>query len=343
MNSKKTAIVILNWNGKHHLERFLPSVCANAPAHVEIVVGDNGSTDGSVDFLTLHYPQIRIVQTGANLGFAGGYNAVLRQVVADCYVLLNSDVEVSPDWMDPILKLMETSPDIAAVQPKIRSYDHRQKFEHAGAAGGHIDLFGFPFCRGRILNVTEEDKGQYDDLSEIFWASGAALFIRSKAWHELGGFDADFFAHMEEIDLCWRLKNAGHKIVYCPQSVVFHVGGGTLNKNNPYKTYLNFRNNLYMLQKNLPLASACITLFIRLWLDFAALILFLLEGNRKDAIAIHKAHLSFFRFFWKTAGKRKHLSKGRGGKGVYKGSVIWSFFIMGKRHFSQLNTSYFNQ
>ncbi|WP_157279042.1 glycosyltransferase family 2 protein [Olivibacter sitiensis] len=340
--NRKIAIVILNWNGKHYLERFLPSVCANTPAHAEIVVGDNGSTDDSVDFMTLHYPQIRLVQTGANLGFAGGYNAVLKEVIADYYVLLNSDVEVSPDWISPIIALMESSPAIAAAQPKIRSYDDRQKFEHAGAAGGYIDLFGFPFCRGRILNVTEEDNGQYDEPSDVFWASGAALFIRSNAWAEMGGFDSDFFAHMEEIDLCWRLKNAGHRVAYCPQSVVFHVGGGTLSKTNPYKTYLNFRNNLYMLQKNLPFLSACCFLFIRLWLDLAALIHFLLEGNRKEALAISKAHFSFFRFFWKTARKRKHLSKGRGGKGIYCGSVMWDFFVRGKKKFSDLDPSSFS-
>lgn len=338
---KRVAIVILNWNGRHHLERFLPSVCASTYKKLEIVVGDNGSTDDSVDFLNIHYPNIRIVQTGANLGFAGGYNQVLQHVTADYYLLLNSDVEVAPGWIEPLVETMAQRPEAAALQPKILNYARRDAFEHAGAAGGFMDIFGFPFCRGRILNIVEEDKGQYDSAIEIFWASGAALFIRSDLWHETGGFDADFFAHMEEIDLCWRLKNRGFKIMYCPTSTVFHLGGGTLDKSNPYKTYLNFRNNLYMLQKNLPLAMACLVIFARFWLDALALARFIAEGNRKDALAITKAHRSFFRFFWKTARKRQQLAKGWNGKGLYKTSVMWDFFIRKKRLFSTLRPGRF--
>lgn len=339
----KAAIVILNWNGRFFLEKFLPSVYNSSYPNLEFILGDNGSTDDSVAFVQSFYPGIRVICTGNNLGFAGGYNEVLRQVDADYFVLLNSDVEVTPDWLQPIIALMEKDPAIAAAQPKIRNYHQRDTFEHAGAAGGYIDRFGYPFCRGRILNVLEKDEGQYDDACEIFWATGAAMVIRRSCWISAGGFDADFFAHMEEIDLCWRLKLAGYTIWYCPDAVVYHVGGGTLHKENPYKTYLNFRNNLLMLQKNLPFRSAIYRIFVRFWLDLLALIRFLAEGKIKDAGAVNKAHTSFFRHFRKTAAKRRKPGPANGThlSGVYKGSLIWDFFVRGKKCFSSLHRNRF--
>jgi len=335
----RIAIVILNWNGKAHLETFLPSVIRNSPSSVQIIVGDNGSTDDSLNFLSEHFPPVRVIPLGANLGFAGGYNAILRQVEADYFVLLNSDVEVTENWIIPVIDLMEQHELIGAVQPKILAYKDKHKFEHAGAAGGYIDVLGYPFCAGRILDTTEVDNGQYQEDKEIFWATGAALFIKRRAWEQAGGFDADFFAHMEEIDLCWRLKILGYQVWYCATSTVYHVGGGTLQKENPFKTYLNFRNNLLMLQKNLPFWQAVFTLFIRFWLDFLALIRFLSEGKTKDAQAINKAHVNFFRNFWKTAKKRKQFRTFGMMTGVYKGSIIWAYYIKKKKSFTDLQIS----
>ena len=248
----KVAVVILNWNGKSFLEKFLPSVFACNSSYAEIIVADNASTDDSVSFLKSKYPQIKIIQNSSNGGFAKGYNDALKLVEAEYYVLLNSDVEVTPNWIDSVIQLMDTDKSIAACQPKIRAFDDKKSFEYAGAGGGFIDKYGYPFCRGRILDTLEEDKGQYNDVREVFWATGACLFVRSECYHKVNGFDEDFFAHMEEIDLCWRLKNLGYKIMYSPNSTVFHVGGGTLNKTSPKKTYLNFRNNLILLCKNHP-------------------------------------------------------------------------------------------
>ena len=339
----KAAIVILNWNGRFFLEKFLPSVYNSTYPNLEFIVGDNGSTDDSVAFVQDFYPGIRVIRTGNNLGFAGGYNQVLQQVDADYYVLLNSDVEVTPDWLQPIIALMEKDTRIAATQPKVLNYHLRDTFEHAGAAGGYMDRFGYPFCRGRILNVLEKDEGQYDDACRIFWATGAAMVIRKPCWEQMGGFDADFFAHMEEIDLCWRLQSAGYTIWYCPEAIVYHVGGGTLNKENPYKTYLNFRNNLFMLQKNLPLARAILIIFIRFWLDLLAVIRFLAEGKSRDAQAVSKAHVSFFRYFRKTAAKRKQATSADKipVAGMYNGSIMWAFFIRGKKYFSDLQRNRF--
>jgi len=333
----KVAIVILNWNGRFFLEKFLPSVYNSDYPNVEFVVGDNGSTDDSVAFVAANYPAIRIVRNDCNLGFAGGYNAVLEQVEADYFVLLNSDVEVTPHWITPVIELLESQPDMAAAQPKIRSYYQRDHFEHAGAAGGYIDHYGFPFCRGRMLHVVEQDTGQYDDTREVFWASGAAFFIKRACWEVSGGFDADFFAHMEEVDLCWRLKLAGYRIGYCPQSVVYHVGGGTLAASNPRKTYLNFRNSLFMMQKNLPFLEACWVVFARMWIDLVALIHFMAQGKFGDAWAISRAHQRFFLDFFKTAGKRRRYDQRFGKKGIYDGSFIWAFYVLGQTHFSKLN------
>jgi GT2 family glycosyltransferase len=339
---KKIAIVILNWNGKKYLESFLPSVCSSTYPNLEIVIGDNGSSDGSVLFLQEEYPFIRVIETGVNLGFTGGYNEVLKAVEADYFILLNSDVEVTPNWVEPLITLMEKDPSIAACQPKIRAYYQKNEFEHAGAAGGFIDKFGYPFCAGRILDTVETDQGQYNSSREIFWASGAALCIKAAAWKKAQGFDRDFFAHMEEIDLCWRLKAMGYKIWYCSESVVYHVGGGTLNKENPFKTYLNFRNNLFMLQKNLPFWRSLFTIFIRFWLDFLALLHFLLQGKRKDAIAVSKAHVNFFRNFKKTVRKRKQIKKTKSISNIYQGSIIWLYFVKRKKKFIELDSNHFS-
>jgi len=342
MKTPKVAVVILNWNGRFFLEKFLLSVYNSMYANLEIVVGDNGSTDGSVDYVRDNFPQVKIIQNRENLGYAGGYNAVLKHVDADYYALLNSDVEVSPGWIDPIIRYMEAHPNIAAAQPKIKAYHDRRLFEYAGAAGGFLDRFGFPFCRGRVMQHIEEDHGQYDDARTIFWASGAALFIRKSCWLEAGGFDGDYFAHMEEIDLCWRLQRLGYRIGYCPDAEVYHVGGGTLAPSNPTKTYLNFRNSLFTLQKNLPLAQGAIAVFCRLWIDLAAIFRFLAQGKFKDAWAVSRSHQSFFYAFFKTDQKRRQLANHTGRpKGIYRGSVAWAFFAGGKKTFNKLRARKF--
>lgn len=332
----KVAVVILNWNGRYHLEKFLPSVFNSRYPELRVIIGDNGSDDDSVAFVHENYPAIEVIQNDRNYGFAEGYNRILSQVEADYFVLLNSDVEVDPDWVDPVIDLLESQPDMAAAQPKIRAYLNRDEFEHAGAAGGFIDAYGYPFCRGRVMHKVEKDQGQYDDVIDIFWATGAALFIKRRCWLEAGGFDGDFFAHMEEIDLCWRLKRMGYRIGYCPESLVYHVGGATLNKSNPQKTYLNFRNNLLMLQKNLPLGRAIWVIFLRFWLDFAALLSFVAQGKFKDAAAVSRAHRSFFAAFSKTAKKRDQPRLLSDKRGWYSGSIVWGFYLRGKKKFSEI-------
>lgn len=334
-NTPKVAVVILNWNNKYFLEKFLPSVYNSHYSNIEFIIGDNASTDDSLLFIEEFYPKIRIIKNDKNYGFAGGYNKILEQVEADYYVLLNSDVEVTDNWIEPVIRMMEEK-DYAVAQPKIRAYHQKNTFEHAGAAGGFIDIYGYPFCRGRIMNITEVDNGQYDQPIEIFWATGAALFIRSNVWKEFEGFDADFFAHMEEIDLCWRIKKSGYRIGYCPESIVYHVGGGSLNATNPKKTYLNFRNNLVMLQKNLSFAKACWIIFARLWLDLLALIQFLFKGKFKDAWAISRAHQYFFLNFFKTAKKRTSYTGKENKIGTYKKSIVWSFYVNKIQKFSAL-------
>lgn len=337
----KVAVVILNWNGVNFLERFLPSVRASTYSNLDIIVGDNASADNSVQFLQEYYPDIRIIINDQNFGFAGGYNKILEQVEADYFVLLNSDVEVVPDWIEPVISLMETDPEIAAAQPKILSYADKHKFEYAGAAGGYLDILGYPFCRGRIFDTVESDYGQYDTSSEIFWASGAALFIKRSKWIEMEGLDHDFFAHMEEIDLCWRLKNTGYKIMYCPESIVYHVGGGTLNAESPYKTYLNFRNNLVLLQKNLPLNRAVLIIFIRFWLDLLSLVKYLADGKPENALAISKAHFYFIGNLLKNSRKAKTLPIRKFNQaGLYKGSIVWQYFVRKKKTFSSLKETF---
>ncbi|KUY26628.1 glycosyltransferase family 2 protein [Elizabethkingia ursingii] len=288
----KIAIAILNWNGKSWLEKFLPNVVANSQS-AEVYVIDNASTDDSVAYISTHFPSVKIVINQQNHGFAGGYNEGLKQIHADIYCLLNSDVEVTSGWLDPISALFEKNPDIAAIQPKVLDYNRKIFFEFAGAGGGLIDNLGYPYCRGRIFENVEEDKGQYNDETEIFWASGCCLFIRSEDFWTQNGFDARFFAHQEEIDLCWRLKNSGRKIYYTGKSTIYHVGGGTLQKQNPRKTYLNIRNNLSMMLKNLP-SDKLYLIFIRLCLDGVAGIYFMFKHGFSHTWAVIRAHFGFY-------------------------------------------------
>jgi len=341
----KVAVVILNWNGLKYLSQFLNGVVQSTYPNLEIVVGDNASSDGSVNFLKSQFPTVTIIQNDANYGFTGGYNRVLEKVEADYYVLLNSDIEVSPNWIEPVIELMEADNMIAAAAPKIKSYAQKKHFEHAGAAGGFIDHLGYPFCRGRIFYDVEEDRGQYNQSGEVFWASGAALFIKKKHWDMSGGFDEQFFAHMEEIDLCWRLKNMGYKIMYCAESEVFHVGGGTLDKENPFKTYLNFRNNLLLLKKNMPAYKSVPIITIRFWMDLLAIFRFMNEGKRKDAWAISRAHQNFVRKLFSPADKKtktKPAVKDQANlTGMFKSSIVKEFFINKKKHFTDLDSRQF--
>ncbi|MEO6849290.1 MAG: glycosyltransferase family 2 protein [Mucilaginibacter sp.] len=338
-NLPKVAVVILSWNGIKYLREFLPSVLASTWPNMEVVVGDNGSTDGSFDFLQKNFPSVRVIRNEDNYGFTGGYNRILSQVDADYFVLLNSDVEVHNDWIGPVISLMESDPLIAAAAPKIKSFANKSYFEHAGAAGGFIDHFGYPFCRGRMFYEVEEDKGQYETSDEVFWASGAAMFVKKECWVKSGGFDDRFFAHMEEIDLCWRLKNMGYKIMYCAESEVYHVGGATLTTENPFKTYLNFRNNLLLLKNNLSFLRATVIISIRFVMDLLAIIRFMNEGKRKDAWAISRAHQNFILQIFKGGGpktltKRSNLHTL---KGMYKKSIVWDFFMKKKKTFTALD------
>ncbi len=336
-NKPKVAVVILNWNGKNYLETFLPALVTCPYSNLEIIVGDNASTDDSVDFIRSNYPQVKIIITDQNYGFAGGYNRVLKEVDADYFVLLNSDVEVSSgDWISPVINLMESDSKIAAAQPKILSYRDKQSFEYAGAAGGFIDKWGYAFCRGRLFDTIEKDGGQYNRASEIFWASGAAFFIKKSCWDEAGGFDEDFFAHMEEIDLCWRLKHLGYQIWYCPDSAVYHVGGGTLSAESPHKTFLNFRNNLLMIQKNTSGFIGTFKIIVRFFLDFLSLIKFLMDKNPKNAWAISRAHVDFLKKASQNVKKRKTLGQKFNAVGLYPKSIVWDYFGLNKKKYSDL-------
>ncbi len=333
------AVVILNWNGKKFLEQFLPSVCRSTYGNLQVILADNASTDDSVAFVQQHYPQIRIVRNPSNNGFAGGYNEALQHVEADIYVLLNQDVEVEPGWIEPVVAMMQQDQRIAACQPKLRAWHNKGEFEYAGAAGGWMDILGYTFCRGRILYTTEIDNGQYDDPQDIFWATGAALFIRSSCFHEVSGFDADFFAHMEEVDLCWRLQRAGYRICYCPDSLVYHVGGGSLPQGNPRKLYLNFRNNLMMLWKNLHAEDRWIVLSQRFFLDILAALKSLAAGKPRDMKAIGKAYIDYRR--WRRKYNRAERDKLPEVKlmklsGVFHGIMIWRYYFLQHKKFSEL-------
>ncbi len=329
----KLAIVILNWNGKHYLEQFLPKLVETLPDYAEIVIADNASTDDSIAFLNAHYPNIRTLLHEKNEGFAQGYNHALEHIEAQYYCLLNSDIEVTDHWIEPIIEQMDANEKIAAVQPKMLSYYHRDEFEYAGACGGFVDKYGYPFCRGRLFNNVEKDHGQYNDVIDIFWATGAALFVRSDVYRTMGGFDPDFFAHMEEIDFCWRIKNAGYKIKINPASVVYHIGGGTLPKNNSFKTYLNFRNNLYLLLKNLPDERVGRTLLAKFFLDQVAAIFFLLQGHFKDFTAVYKAMYDFYRNYKTCKAKRSTMPK-LAFVDTYPKSIVLLHYLKGKKKFN---------
>lgn len=333
----QAAIVILNYNGKAWLEKFLPLVIANSK--YPIIVADNGSSDDSLNFLSTFFPSIIQFKIETNRGYAGGYNQVLSEIDVEYFVLLNSDVEVTPNWDSVIIEIMAHDKSIAACQPKIKNYNNRTHFEFAGAAGGFIDTFGYPYCRGRIFDTLEEDLGQYNDNIEIFWATGACLFLRKSAFLQAGKFDEDFFAHMEEIDLCWRLKGLGYKIMYCGQSEVFHVGGGTLQNGSYQKFYLNFRNSLWMLYKNLPSNELFIKLLMRLFLDGIASIRFLIQGKPIFIWIVLKSHLVFYSSILKFYKKRKEVwSKRTNNKmiGMNSISIVLEYFIRKKTSFKQL-------
>ena len=339
MEKTKVAIVILNWNGKDYLEKFLPSVIKHSQLpHTEVYVADNNSRDDSVDFIKNNYPEIRIISFDSNYGFAKGYVKALEQISAEYFVLLNSDVEVTEQWLS-IIDIMDNDLSVAAVMPKIRSYNNKEFFEYAGAAGGFIDKYGYPFCRGRILNVIEKDEDQYNDLIEVFWASGACMFLRARAYLEAGGLDKDFFAHMEEIDLCWRLKIAGYKVIYYPGATVYHVGGGTLPNNTGRKLFLNYRNNLFLLYKNLPDKGFYITILIRLCLDVLSAIVYLLSFSFNFFAAVFMAHISFYlsiRYLRKKRKRIKRNIKVNYPSQIYQGSIVYNFFIRKKKYFKQL-------
>ncbi|MDR1973933.1 MAG: glycosyltransferase family 2 protein [Bacteroidales bacterium] len=339
----KVATVILNWNGKHFLEKFLPVLLScNTQERSEIIIADNASTDESVSFLKNNYPNIRIIENSFNEGFAGGYNTALKQVEAEYYILLNSDIEVTPHWIEPIIEMMDNDKKIAAVQPKILSYYEKEKFEYAGAAGGFIDYLGYPFCRGRIFANTEKDEHQYDNVCEIFWATGAAIFVRAEVYHSLGGLDRDFFAHQEEIDFCWRAKNNGYKIMYCPNSTIYHIGGGTLPKSSARKTYLNFRNNFALLYKNLPKNKFLKIFFLRFPLDILAAFSFLAKGNLAEFFAVFKAFRDFLKMRnknksnWSLLVRKDHLGQ------IYFRSLVLKHYLGRVDKFSQLSTKNFS-
>jgi GT2 family glycosyltransferase len=332
----RTAVVILNWNGRHFLEKFIPEIILYSSSDADIIVADNASTDDSVEYLKKKFPSVTIIQNKFNEGFTGGYNTALKQVNAEYYILLNSDVKVSENWIPPVIKLMDSSPDIAACQPKILLHDDPSLFEYAGAGGGFIDMFGYPFCRGRIFNTIEKDLNQYNDTREVFWASGACMFIRAKSFHEAGGFDSNFFAHMEEIDLCWRLKNSGFKIYYCGDSKVFHVGGGTLHKSNPRKTYLNFRNNLLMIWKNSSPEKRKKIMVLRIFLDYLAAFKFLLGSGFQDFRAVFRAHYDFGKIRRQYNLNRSEIQRREAQSFIYPHCILWDYYLCGRRKFSAL-------
>jgi len=329
----RTAVVILNYNGAKLLQQFLPSVLKFS-AEAEIIIADNNSSDHSMEFVRQNFPQIRTIQLDQNYGFCGGYNKALKQVVADYYVLLNSDIEVTPQWLAPMIHLLDHNLSVAAVQPKVLSYHNKNKFEHAGAAGGFIDSLGYPFCRGRVFDYVEEDHGQYNDQREIFWATGACLMIRSEVFRRFDGFDEDFFAHMEEIDLCWKVQRSQHKVFYCGSSTIYHVGAGTLSYRNPKKVFLNFRNGLSLLFKHLNTGELIYKLPLRIALDVIAAFQFLLKGEGRSFAAVIRAHGKFLLNLSNELKKRKELRETLPTYPeamIYKGSVVVDYFLKGQR------------
>lgn len=335
---KSVAVVILNYNGANMLHQFLPSVINNSP-EADVIVADNASTDNSLQLLENEYPAVGVIKLDKNYGFAEGYNRALGYLNYEYYILLNSDVEVTEGWIASMLQFMSENNNVVACQPKLLDYKNKSSFEYAGASGGFIDVYGYPFCRGRIFSTVEEDKGQYNSIENVFWATGAALMVRSKEFWAVGGLDGRFFAHMEEVDLCWRLKSRGYQIVCVPQSIVYHVGGATLDRSNPHKTYLNFRNNLLMLYKNLPQAELARIMFIRNILDIVAATKFLLSGSFSEFKAVFKAHREFRRMKPQFHYDRlTNLSKTvvTSIPERVKSSILWSYYVKGIRTFDKL-------
>jgi GT2 family glycosyltransferase len=331
------SIVILNWNGQKYLEQFLPFVMASTYSNFTVVVADNASTDNSIPFLQSYYPLIKILELKKNYGFAKGYNEALKDVEGDYYVLLNSDVEVMPSWIEPVVEMMENNKSIGACQPKLLQQQNKDHFEYSGACGGWLDRFGYPFARGRIFDVCEPDHGQYNTSVPIFWASGAAMFVRTGLYHELGGLDDFFFAHQEEIDFCWRLQRKGYLVYSCPASVVYHVGGATLPKGNSKKVFLNFRNNLVMMAKNMPAGEAIWKIAYRFILDAVSALKSLLAGEGKYFVAVLRAHLAFLG--WLFIGKKSKITLPKRGvelRGYFKKSVVWAHFIDRKNTFAEI-------
>jgi GT2 family glycosyltransferase len=334
------AIVILNWNGERYLQQFLPVLIENTNfPGAEIIVADNASSDASLSVMKYKFPSIKTILLDKNYGFAGGYNKAFEQIEADFYVLLNSDVEVTPDWLNPMINYLIEHEDVAACQPKILSFYNRKYFEHAGAAGGFIDRYGFPFCKGRVLGTLEEDKGQYDSIADVFWATGACMMIRSKIYWKAGGLDDEFFAHMEEIDLCWRLKSRGYRVVCVPESSIYHIGGGTLNAESPQKTYLNFRNNLLLLYKNLPYKLLKKTFFWRFIFDYAAAFQLFITGKPKNAKSVFKARKDFKQMKSDFDLKRKEnilyaISENQ--SAILQKSIVLNYYLLRKKTYSSL-------
>lgn len=336
----RTAVVILNWNGEKFLNQFLPVLLQNTQLpDVDIYVADNASTDNSLSLLKEKFPTVKTVLLDKNYGFAGGYNKALAQIKADYFVLLNSDVEVTENWLQPLLNYLNENKDVAACQPKIKSFYNRDYFEHAGASGGFIDSLGFPFCRGRVVGTAEEDRGQYDTVIDVFWATGACLLIRSELYNQVGGLDDEFFAHMEEIDLCWRLRSRGFRIVCIPQSVVYHVGGGTLHVEHPHKTYLNFRNNLLMLYKNLPQKSLSNIMRWRKLFDYAAAFQLFVTGKPQNAKSVLKARKDFKKMLPGFVDKRIEnlsLTTRTDFPEMLRKSIVIEYYLKGNKTYSKL-------
>lgn len=340
---KKVAIVILNWNGAKMLNEYLPGVLRYSQDEADVYVADNASTDNSIELLKSHFPQCKLIELDHNWGFADGYNKALEQIDAEYYVLLNSDIEVTHHWLTPMIEYMDTHADVAACQPKLLSIFDRDRFEYAGACGGYMDRYGYPFCRGRIFETVENDNGQYDNPTPVLWATGAALFIRARIYKEVGGLDGRFFAHNEEIDLCWRLCIKGYKIMCLPESEIYHVGGGTLPKSNPMKTYLNFRNNLTMLYKCLPEEELHHVMRMRWWLDYlAACEMLILKRNWGDFKAVYRARRAFKKWKKDFEADRKAIQatrKQRAEMGRFSFSLLWQYYAKGCKTFDQLPTN----
>jgi len=341
-STEKLAVVVLSYNGKHLLEELLPKTIAHTPTHgdYKIYVVDNGSDDGTFDFVSTQFPEVELIRIENNKGFTNGYAVALAQIKSKYYVLVSSDVEVSEGWIEPVMELMDSDEKIAVVQPKIKSYYERDAFEYAGACGGYIDHHGYPFCRGRIFGTVEKDTGQYESIEEVFWASGACFFIRADVYHQTGGLDDDFFAHMEEIDLCWRIKNYGYKIMVCPQSEVYHMGGAIITYGSPQKVYRNHRNNLIMMVKNLPGTELIWKIPLRLIMDGLAFAKMVIDGNLKASFSILRAHLSFYRYTGKWLRKRRAIQQTidqHTKSGIFPESIVKAHFIKGVGTFDRLN------